>query len=1496
MRRGRKILAAVLVLCMVAGLCVCPGKKESVQAAVSGDYEYMDLAGGTVSITKYKGSAQVLTVPETLDGKLVTDIGDSAFARSSSLTQINLPAGVTSIGNSTFESCFNLAKISFPAGLSSIGEFAFQTCSSLTEISLPTGVTSIGKGAFQSCGSLKKISLPDGLTSIGDWMFEQCSSLTEVILPAGLTSIGEGAFSSCGALTEISLTDQVTSIGPSAFDSCGNLAKISLPVALTSIGDSAFKACTGLTDVNYAGTQQQWDQIQIGSADNDYLKNAAIHFNSGVNDPKNLYDYQEKNGTIEITKYKGTDTEATVPETIDNKAVTSIGNEAFFSCQNLTKITLPTSITSIEDGAFRSCTGLTQINLPTGLLNLGDGAFKDCTGLTQMDLPAGLTNMGFSVFRGCNSLAQISLPTSISSIKDGAFADCISLKKISIPTGVTSIEDGAFTGCSSLSEINLPVGLNSIGDAAFQNCAGLTDVYYDGSNIQWNQIQIGLNNDDLQNAAMHFKISSGGDNGTYEYTQKSDGTIEITKYKGTDTEVEVPENIDGKAVTSIGDSAFVGCKDVIAIVIPNGVTSIERSVFADCTELILIRIPVSVTSIKSNAFLDCSSLQSVFYSDTERQWNKIGIESTGNEDLLNADRYFTSNDYEYQSVDKKTISITRYKGKDAVVTIPAEIEGKSVTTIGPAAFEECRNLREVKIPDSVTVLDEYAFACCKNLENIIIPPNVTSIKAMCFIDCESLAEVNIPDSVTDLGTYTFSDCISLKSIIIPPNVTFIGTSIFSGCESLEEISIPQSVATIGQIAFADCSSLKDVYYSGTKDQWDKIKISEGNGELLNATIHFKEDPKPQPPQEEEPLPNTVDAKEELQRLKAGDPFLLNQDFQHYLSDEQIDVIESYLFTWLAEVNYVYQYSGSASVKELIMKKAGIDPHGDFASGREQAVTHMCVDTKYGPRIFAVTLDLGKPDDSGNLYPTYGAMHYEVLEKGSLPSDLPKSGQIGRESYTDLGTFVQCVSKASEDSLHGTYQWETLSDEMTSGVLVDKTVTEIIGNKNGSFSDAVLTIYAQPLFTYSKKVTIACPVDVHIYSMDGKEAGSIVNNKPSGGNGNVRLDVNGDTKTAYLTGNDYYLNLRGTGTGTMRYEVEEIANEEVRRNVQFLELQLKEDMQYEGYVFRPLNIDRDLYALRTKGGSGQEVFYPDSDTYKALFKRIQGLSLSQGQTSLDRDKTLQLSASMIPLDASNPNLQWTTDSESVVKVDSNGLVTAVGSGRATVTVSTKDGSFLKQYCVIDVAELKKEDGPSGGGGSSGSSSSGWFGGSAQPPVEQEKNPVVVNLHYVLQFQTNGGTNLSRKTMTLLADDSPGIMPKVQRKDYLFDGWYTKQDGGEKVTGDKPLKEAATLYAKWTRVTAPAKSAVASLKSKKKGQMQVSFQNINGVSGYQIEYALNKKFTSSKTKEAGKTAKSKTLSGLKAGKKYYVRVRAYQLDSMKNRIYGSYSTVKSVKVKS
>lgn len=219
-------------------------------------------------------------------------------------------------------------------------------------------------------------------------------------------------------------------------------------------------------------------------------------------------------------------------------------------------------------------------------------------------------------------------------------------------------------------------------------------------------------------------------------------------------------------------------------------------------------------------------------------------------------------------------------------------------------------------------------------------------------------------------------------------------------------------------------------------------------------------------------------------------------------------------------------------------------------------------------------------------------------------------------------------------------------------------------------------------------------------------------------------------------------------------------------------------------------------------------------------------------------------------------------------------------------------------MIDVAEkIKNPDDGNSNGGSFGSSgnTSGWYGGGTAPVVEQDKAPVVAKLHYILQFQANGGTGLSRKTMTLLAGDSPGILPKVKRKDYVFNGWYTQQNGGTQVTGDKPLKEAATLYAQWTKVPVPDKAAPPMLASKKKGQVQVSYQNVSGASGYQIAYSANKNFSSAKIKEAGTSAGTKAVSGLKAGTKYYVRIRAYSLDSMKNRIYGAYSAAKSVKVK-
>lgn len=153
--------------------------------------------------------------------------------------------------------------------------------------------------------------------------------------------------------------------------------------------------------------------------------------------------------------------------------------------------------------------------------------------------------------------------------------------------------------------------------------------------------------------------------------------------------------------------------------------------------------------------------------------------------------------------------------------------------------------------------------------------------------------------------------------------------------------------------------------------------------------------------------NLADAREELDKLKNGDSLLLERDLQNYLSSGQIDVIESYIYCWLAEINYAYQYKESKNIKTLMMQKVGLDPEADFTSGNERAVTHVTVDTKYGPKSIEIVLNIGKPDSQGNLYPSFGNMYYEILEKNMIPEGLPVEGQIGKASYTDLEQFIQC---------------------------------------------------------------------------------------------------------------------------------------------------------------------------------------------------------------------------------------------------------------------------------------------------------------------------------------------------------------------------------------------------------------------------------------------------------------------------------------------------------
>ena len=182
--------------------------------------------------------------------KGVKVIGDWAFGRCKSLTNINIPNSVTTIGKSAFWGCESLTSINIPNSVTTIGDSAFGDCDSLTSINIPNSVTTIGKGAFCGCDSLTSINIPNSVTTIGDYAFGDCYFLTNINIPNSVTTIGKGAFSRCNSLTNINIPNSVTTIGESAFFSCNSLTNINIPNSVTTIGNCGFWDCKSLTNIN----------------------------------------------------------------------------------------------------------------------------------------------------------------------------------------------------------------------------------------------------------------------------------------------------------------------------------------------------------------------------------------------------------------------------------------------------------------------------------------------------------------------------------------------------------------------------------------------------------------------------------------------------------------------------------------------------------------------------------------------------------------------------------------------------------------------------------------------------------------------------------------------------------------------------------------------------------------------------------------------------------------------------------------------------------------------------------------------------------------------------------------------------------------------------------------------------------------------------------------------------------------------------------------------
>ena len=353
------------------------------------------------------------------------------------------------------------------------------------------------------------------------------------------------------------------------------------------------------------------------------------------------------------------------------------------------------------------------------------------------------------------------------------------LDTVTIPNSVTIIKEGAFFLCQELKSINIPNSVTSIEYGAFDECISLESITVPGVT--------NIGSRAFQNCLKLKTVTISG---------VGAGDISSDAFEGCRLLTAINVNGNNSKYCSVDGVLFNKDKTALIIFptgrkghysIPDGVKNIEGA-FIYCKGITSVTIPSSVESIKGSEFNGCINLTSINVED-------------GNSN--------------YCSVDGVLFS----KDKTTLIRYP---EGR---TSG------------YSIPDSVLCIDTTAFNDCVNLTSVTIPNSVERIEWGGFIGCTGLKTVTLPKNVS-LGGSAFSNCENLTRVTIPDGVTYLNNGVFARCGKLTTVIMSDDIEEIERFAFDECYNLKNIYYAGTKEQWEKITISDYNDPLLNATIHY----------------------------------------------------------------------------------------------------------------------------------------------------------------------------------------------------------------------------------------------------------------------------------------------------------------------------------------------------------------------------------------------------------------------------------------------------------------------------------------------------------------------------------------------------------------------------------------------------------------------------------------------------------------------------------
>ena len=535
--------------------------------------------------------------------------------------------GVTSIADRAFSSCMYMTDISIPESVTSIGEYAFSGCDALTELpKLPKGVTFISAYAFYACNGLTTAEIPEGVTAISNNAFQSCSSLTRVTIPETVTAIGSYAFSGCSKLVDIKLPDSLQELGSAVFQNCSSLVTMRLPDTLTTVPSFLFSGCSSLEDVQLP------------------------------------------------------------------KGVTKIAMGAFASCTRLTRFTVPNTVTSIGAETFSGCLNLTKLTIPGTVTQIGIHCFDNTPLKTAgpigggYDLEFGWTAyIPGNTFNGMESLTKLVIPGSIQAISNEQCFLCKNLETVILGDGVTTIGSNAFSTTSKLKTVVIPASVQKIGIYGFFTLLDLdVDVYYGGSEASWKRITVGLGNDELLEANIHYaQISTGTDSSSSDKTATGMVTQKEEKPKETAIQLYAMDGSGnffsalGDLVTGSNNGTFTASGTFGSNLIPKGGLRIPAK------DAVSQNIVISREGYQD--YIIPKSVSDSFRSTAEREHHSTWFH-TAYVNKRSGDAPYISTVFArvsgsggvYQEVIHSTMNLEAGKGTDLIISV-AGMEGKEIS-------------------------------------------------------------------------------------------------------------------------------------------------------------------------------------------------------------------------------------------------------------------------------------------------------------------------------------------------------------------------------------------------------------------------------------------------------------------------------------------------------------------------------------------------------------------------------------------------------------------------------------------------------------------------------------------------------------------------------------------------------------------------------------------------------------------------------------------------